>query len=108
MNGLWPWGVSEWRRSWRSLLGLTLLVAFGGAITIAAIAGARRADSAFDDFLDQASAPLSVGMAGDVGDLSLYEGASTLAKDMAAVPGVEGVTPVSFMGVAGEANGVTM
>jgi ABC-type lipoprotein release transport system permease subunit len=89
------------------LVALTLLVAFGGAITIASIAGARRADSAFDGFLDQTSAPLSVTLAGETDNLSLYDGAPALAHDMAAVPGVEGVMPVSWMGVATEANGVT-
>ena len=39
-------------------VGLTLLVAFGGAITIAAVAGARRADSAFDRLLDESSASI--------------------------------------------------
>lgn len=107
MTGLWGWVATEWRRRWRSLLFLTLLVAFAGAITIASIAGARRANSAFDDFLDQTSAPLQVSLSGKTGDLTQYDGLPALADAMAAVPGVEGVMPVAFMGVAAEANGVT-
>src|SRR4029453_3366177 len=108
MAGLWGWGASEWRRSWRSLTLPALLVTFGGAITIAAIAGARRADSAFDRFLEQTSAPLAVGLSGQDDDLVTLDGASALAPDMAAIPGVEGVTPTAWMGVAAEANGFTM
>jgi ABC-type lipoprotein release transport system permease subunit len=87
---------------------LALLVAFGGAITIASIAGARRADSAFSRFLDQASSPVDVSLAGETEDLSVFDGAPALAYDMTALPGVEGVTPVSWMGVAAEANGITL
>src|SRR5262245_52645082 len=107
MAGLWSWIGAEWRRSWRALTALTLIVAFGGAITIAAIAGARRADGAFDEFLDQTSAPLDVSIAGSDVDLSNMSGASSLAADMAKIPGVDGVTPVVWMGVGAAANGVT-
>jgi hypothetical protein len=90
------------------MIALALLVAFGGAITIASISGARRADSAFDDFLDETAAPLDVSVAGDSFDLAAFTGSYRLAAAMAAVPGVEGVTPVSFMGVAAAANGASM
>jgi ABC-type lipoprotein release transport system permease subunit len=108
MGGLWSWVVSEWRRNWRSLAGLTVLVAFGGAITIAALAGARRADTAFDRFLDKTSAAIDVTSAGTTDNLAVYDGARDLAADMAAVPGVEGVRPVTWMGVAAEAHGVVL
>ena len=109
MAGLWGWVASEWRRSWRSLVLLALLVAFGGAIAIASIAGARLAGSAFDDFSDETSAPLEVSIAGASNDFDMFEGALELADEIAAIPGVQGVTPVSWMGVAAEAdNGATM
>src|SRR5262245_50429610 len=108
MAGLWGWITSEWRRSWRGLTLLAVLIAFAGAIAIAAIAGARRADSAFDDFLEQTSAPLAVTVTGQSDDLGVLDGAASLAPRIAAIPGVEGVTPTGWMGVAGEANGHVM
>ena len=52
MGSLGLWVRSEWRNGWRSLLGLALLIALGGGVTLAALAGARRADTAIDRFLD--------------------------------------------------------
>ena len=108
MGGLWAWVASQWRREWRALVGLTLLVAFGGAVTIAAVAGARRADSAFDRLLDESSASIEVAFAGQPGDVDMYDDLGTLADEIAAIPRVDGVLPVSWMGVAAEANGRTL
>ena len=70
---------------------------------------ARRASTPRStDFLDQTSAPLDVTSTGTGDDLSIYDGSRDLAGDMAGVPGVEGVTPVTWMGVAAEANGVVL
>jgi hypothetical protein len=41
---------SELRRRWRSLIVVGLLVAFAGAVTLAAIAGAQRTSTSFDRF----------------------------------------------------------
>jgi hypothetical protein len=42
--------ASELRRRWRSVLALTLLVGFSGAIALALMAGARRTDTALERF----------------------------------------------------------
>jgi hypothetical protein len=41
---------SEFRRRWRSLIVVGLLVAFAGGVTLAAVAGARRTSTSFDRF----------------------------------------------------------
>lgn len=105
-GGLGLWVRSEWRRGRRSLVGLSLLIALGGGVTLAAIGGARRADTAFDRFLDRVSSPVDVSAAGIEEDLSVYTDAWTdLTEPMADIPGVRGVTPVSWMAVAYEIDG---
>jgi hypothetical protein len=87
MAGLSGWVSSEWRRSWRALTLLALLVAFGGAITIASIAGARRADSAFSRFLEQASSSVDVSLAGETKDLSVFDDAPAVGRRHVGTPG---------------------
>ena len=105
-GGLGLWVRSEWRRDWRSLVGLALLIAVGGGVTLAAVGGARRADTAFDRFLDQVSSPIDVSAAGIEADLTVYGDAWTnLTEPIADIAGVRGVTPVSWMAVAYEIDG---
>ena len=40
----------ELRRSWRTVLALTMLVGVGGAVVLTLIAGARRAETSYDRF----------------------------------------------------------
>ena len=106
MGSLGLWVRSEWRSGSRALIGLAILVAFGGGITLAAFAGAHRSDTAFDRFLTDISGTLEVSAAGIQGDLSVYDDAwSTWTPQIAALPGVDGVTPVSWMAVAFEVDG---
>ncbi len=105
-GGLGLWVRSEWRRDWRSLVGLALLIAVGGGVTLAAVGGARRADTAFDRFLDRVSSPIDVSAAGIEADLTVYGDAWTdLTEPIADIAGVRGVTPVSWMAVAYEIDG---
>ena len=105
-GGLGLWVRSEWRRGWRSLLGLALLIAVGGGVTLAAFGGARRADTAFDRFLGRVSSPVDVSAAGNEFDLDAMNGAwGNLSEPIAGISGVRGVTPVSWMGVAYEVDG---
>jgi ABC-type lipoprotein release transport system permease subunit len=105
-GGLGLWVRSEWRRGWRSLIGLALLIALGGGVTLAALGGARRADTAFDRFLDRVSSPVDVSAAGN--DFSFDEVNAAwgdLSESIAGITGVRGVTPVAWMGVAYEIAG---
>jgi ABC-type lipoprotein release transport system permease subunit len=105
-GGLGLWVRSEWRRGWRSLLGLCLLIALGGGVTLAALGGARRADSAFDRFLDRVSSPVDVAAVGNDFRFDQVNVAwGDLSESIARIPGVRGVTPVSWMGVAYEIDG---
>jgi hypothetical protein len=47
-GGLEPWVRSEGQRTWRSLLGLAVLIELSDGVTLAAVGGARRADTAFE------------------------------------------------------------
>ena len=104
-GGLDLWIRSEWRRRWRGLLGVALLIALGGGITIAAIAGARRADSATDRFLEQAGSRITVTASPEFAigtELGMWD---TIPAQIAAVPGVRGVLPVSWEGIALQSGG---
>ena len=57
MSMAWMSARSEWRRRAGSLALLALLVTLAGGATIAAAAGARRADSAFQRFVDATGEP---------------------------------------------------
>ena len=50
MSMAWMTARVEWRRRWGSLALLALLVTLAGGVTIGAVAGARRADTAFARF----------------------------------------------------------
>ncbi len=105
-GGLGLWVRSEWRRGWRSLVGLALLIGLGGGVTLAALGGARRADTAFDRFLDRVSSPVDVSAAGIEANLDVVNGAwADLSEPIADIAGVRGVTPVSWMAVAYEIDG---
>jgi ABC-type lipoprotein release transport system permease subunit len=73
---------------------------------LAALGGARRADTAFDRFLDDVSSPIDVSAAGIEADLSVFDDAwADLTEPIADIEGVRGVTPVSWMAVAYEIDG---
>ncbi|CAN5588152.1 hypothetical protein BH23ACT3_BH23ACT3_15700 [soil metagenome] len=52
MTALLVHGLAELRRRWQSWLGATMLVALVVGITLAAVSGARRTDTAFDRMLE--------------------------------------------------------
>lgn len=57
MAAVWLWARSDWHRRWGSLALLAALITISGGVTIAAVAGARRADSAFARFVDRTGDP---------------------------------------------------
>jgi hypothetical protein len=104
MVAAWLLLRSEWRRRWGALLAVAVLLAFGGGATLAALAGARRADTAFDRFLAQTHAP-NIAVTSEGGgpgsDLSVLDGVpARLSPQVAAVPGVLGAVPVAWYGAA--------
>ena len=104
-GGLDLWIRSEWRRRWRGLLGVALLIALGGGITIAAVAGARRADSATNRFMEQTGSRIVVTASPELAigtELGLWD---TIPAQIAALPGVRGVLPVGWEGVALQSGG---
>lgn len=108
MGRLGLWVRSEWRSGWRALTGLALVVAVGGGLTMAAWAGARRADSAFDRFLTQVSGQISVSAAGLQTHLGAFDDTWALAPEIAAMHGVTGVRPAAWMAVAMEIDGAPL
>ena len=50
MTAIMIWARAEWRRRWGTLAVLAVLVALAGGVTIGAVAGARRADTAIARF----------------------------------------------------------
>ncbi len=57
MSMAWTWARTEWRRRAGSLALLAVLVTLAGGVPIAAAAGARRADTAFERFVDATGEP---------------------------------------------------
>lgn len=105
IGGLWLWVRSRWRTRWRALLGIVLVVAIAGGITLAAVAGARRADTAFDRFLATIRAPISL-TANANGLVTAGGGFSDeFVREVAALPGVRGVMPGTWLGVALQSDG---
>jgi hypothetical protein len=81
---------NELRRSWRSLLGLTLLIALAGAFVLTAATGARRVATAWTRFGDATQSPnLLLAVAAD----ELDEAAHDLRSD----PGVAGLTALTWL-----------
>ena len=56
MAPVWLRFRAELRARWRALLGVALLVGLAGGVTLAAVAGARRTDTAFSRLLEKTNA----------------------------------------------------
>jgi hypothetical protein len=103
MAAVWMWVRSEWRRGWGGLVVVGLLITIAGGVTMAAAAGARRADGAMARFQVATNDPqVEVELAStDLDELEAtiprLPSASELAQRLAAVGGVEGVQVVSFI-----------
>ena len=105
MAAIWLWVRSEWRRGWAGLLALALLIAFAGGVSLAVLAGARRADSALDRFEAATNNP-QIGVEpvepDELSELENWPGSlpapEELADRLTSVPGVEGVSVFTFLG----------
>jgi hypothetical protein len=103
MAALSLWVRRTWTRRWLGLLGLGLLIAVVGGITLAVTAGARRTASAFDRLQARSNAPtIQVELAQP--DQATPDGyadlpaPATLAEQIDRVPGVNGVAVATFIG----------
>ncbi len=106
LGGLGLWVRSEWRQTWRSLVGIALIVALGGGLAIAAVAGARRASTAFERLADAARTRLTVSSDGPTSETADESSIFQLAEDLAGLDGVEGVMPVAWIAVGLDAPGL--
>jgi FtsX-like permease family len=75
------WARADWRRRSRTLVALTLLTGFAGAVVLTAIAGARRTATSFERFAEEASA---ADVAADLGAVD-----SQIVDDLAHLPIVD-------------------
>ena len=108
------WVRSEWRTTWRSLLGVALLIAFTAGSAMAAVAGAQRAEVALDRFLSDirqsevtiyTPGALDPAVSALITDDSRIDGTATVAVVAAGpeplVPGAEAIVvsaPDSYWG----------
>jgi hypothetical protein len=105
------WVRGEWRRGWRELIVVGLIMALGGGVTMAAAAGARRADSAIERFQRTTNEPqveleLVTSNLDELQELvPRLRPAPELADRIAAVEGVDGVTVWNFLAVSPEPEG---
>ncbi len=56
MAAAWYWWLVTWRRTWRSTLVIAVLCGILGAVSLAALAGARRTESAYGRYLSSINA----------------------------------------------------
>jgi hypothetical protein len=109
MGAAWMWVRSEWRRGWAGVVLVGLLIAVAGGVTMAAAAGARRADSAisrFQSLTNDADALVEL-RTPDVGELQVARlpSPAELADRLAGVAGVEGVSVVDFVAARPDPDG---
>jgi hypothetical protein len=98
--GVKLWARCELRNRWGTLALLALLIAIGGGASVAAAAGARRTETAFDRMMTATHQPnLSVNGAGDDGFQDLDP---RLLDQVMNIPGVTGATQFAFVAVAPE------
>ena len=102
MAGVSLWVRREWSRRWLGLLGLGLLIAVVGGVTLAVVNGARRTSTAFDRLRDVTNAfevtvEVQPPETADGIDVSVIPPPDELADRIAAVEGVEGVTVATFL-----------
>jgi ABC-type lipoprotein release transport system permease subunit len=111
-RAVWMIVGREWRRGWGGALTIGLLIAAAGGVTMAATAGARRADSAIDRFqaaTNETQVEVEGSFFGDLDQLSAtlarLPASAELANRLAAVDGVDGLTMFDFMGATPDPTG---
>src|SRR5262245_50579825 len=105
MSALSLWVRRTWTRRALGLVGLALLIALVGGVTLAVTAGARRTASAFERLQTATHAPgiqIDVKQPDDETEAEFADlpAPETLADQIATVPGVNGLAVASFMGAS--------
>ena len=85
------WAAADVRRRWRSLAVLGLIAGLSGALAMAALAGSRQADTAFDRLREQTNGADAVVFPSQI---ALYTGDWS---EVRALPYVETVAPWSLV-----------
>jgi len=97
-SAIWLMGRREWRRRWGALALVAVIVAIGGGATIAAVAAARRTDTAFERLNRRLHTPnLQINPSEESGFVSLEP---SLVDSVTAIDGVRGGWSLAFMFVA--------
>jgi predicted lysophospholipase L1 biosynthesis ABC-type transport system permease subunit len=96
------WVRREWSRRWVGLVGLGLLIALVGGVTLAVVNGARRTSTAFERFREATNSfevvvEVQAPETEDGIDVSVISPPDELAERIAAVDGVDGVTVASYV-----------
>jgi ABC-type lipoprotein release transport system permease subunit len=112
MTAIWLWVRREWRRGWLGLLALGLLIALAGGVTMAVVAGARRADTATERFLEVTRRPeveIELGVLDNPEEaesrLASLPSAVELADMVERVPGVDGLTVLNWIAATPDPEG---
>jgi hypothetical protein len=99
---IWLWARTDWRNRWPSLVGLALLIALAGGVALGVAGGARRAATAVDRWKAATNwheVEVELTDSEDGERPPQVPGADTLADEIAAVPGVRGVSVLTWIGV---------
>jgi putative ABC transport system permease protein len=93
MAAVWLTARAAWRQRWPSLVLLTVLAGLAGGVALAALAGSRRADTAFARLEEQLKAPNLLVTTDE-------SPAPELIREAARLPGVEAARQLVLLAVA--------
>ncbi|HEX9260421.1 MAG TPA: FtsX-like permease family protein [Acidimicrobiales bacterium] len=105
MGTEWLFARAEWRRHWGTLVFVAVVVAVGGGLVLASVAGARRADTAFERFLAATQTSNIDVTIDDTQDPAARASLFAEAERLAAIDGVRSVRRLTYLAAGIERNG---